>query len=719
MALVRLQEMHTIALKSKIDSNVVALFKAYCDRIENVYENFCDNHNQVIGLIPDDDTAFEEQDTVRAQADKIYGLLGASGCGKTTLLNCILNFRNIDSGKILVFGSVPGTAESGIPGPRVGYMPQELALSPVLSLREILMFYGWIAGLQTEEITERTNVLAKLLALPDLCNRINNLSGGQQRRVSLACALIHQPDLLILDEPTVGLESILRKDIWDYLQQLSKKLITIVITTHYIEETRQADIVGFMRGGSILAEDSPNNILTRFNEQTLEKVFLKLSVMQNSNCQHEHVNKPSPNMAIGLDDVDAYSTEITKNAQFLKERGEKVNRVIDSKRLKRIRFKAQLWKHLIWVRQHYKTILFFIFLNFFQTSFFCLTIGHNPSRVLVAAYNGETSNCKENVAHMECNSTKLGCIFLTYLENSIYKIYHSSEKSAMQSVLQGKAYASIVIKQNYSMSLRDRVKKWIFASSYDLEQSEISVINDNTNAEVSEYVILYLYKNFQNFLQDYLKSCKLNKRFMTYPVRIEDAVYGNNEPNFMEYFLPGFIISILTEKKIGDLERNQVVGVKLSEIVASYCLIELVLLVILIIITLVTIFYLFHATLVGSLEVAFWICFVAGLCGMTYGIFVGSICKTEFTAVFFSVSSLFPLVILSGIIWPLEGMHIIMQWIAHVFPVYTATDALRNIVHKGWGWREPGVYKGFIILSIWILVLLLLSSIFLKFMKIK
>ncbi|KAK4876452.1 hypothetical protein RN001_012874 [Aquatica leii] len=664
----------------------------------------------------------------------IYGLLGASGCGKTTLLNCILNFKKIDSGKILVFGGVPGTKQSGISSPRVGYMPQELALGPNLSIREALKFFGWIAGMSFKSIDHRTKVLAKLLALPDLSHRIINLSGGQQRRVSLACTLIHEPDLLILDEPTVGLESILRKDIWDYLQELSKKLITIIITTHYIEETRQASIVGFMREGSILTEDSPNNVLMRFNEQSLEKVFLKLSVMQNSDQNQRTSNKVGQTVMIGLDDVDAHSMEINKHAQFSKrDYHEKLEKVVDPKKLKRMRIKAILWKHSVWMRQNYKSVIFIIFLTFFQTCFFCLTVGHNPTYIPVAAYNSETINCKESVASMECNSSKLGCVFLTYLDNSIYKvIYHTSEKSAIKSVSLGKTYAAITIKQNYSNSLRNRIKKWVFANSYDLDQSEISATCDHTNAEVSEYVILYLYKNFQTFIQDYLESCKLKRRVMSYPVRIEKAIYGANDPDFTQYFLPGFIstlimclgitimtTSILTERKIGDLERNQVVGVTVNEVVLAYCITELVMLTILITVILFTVFFVFDAVLEGSLGLVVSLSIASGLCGMSYGLFVAALCETETAALFMSLGCFLPLMMFSGVVWPIQGMHIYLQWVAYAFPVSTTSEALRNIMVKGWGLDEAGVYKGFIVLPLWMLIFFILFSIALKFFKTK
>lgn len=126
------------------------------------------------------------------------------------------------------------------------------------------------------------NVLFQLLELPSENRFIKNLSGGQQRRVSFAAALLADPELLILDEPTVGVDPVLRQSIWDHLVHLTKDgQKTIIITTHYIEETRQASIIGLMRGGKFLAEESPNKLMEMHRLDTLEEVFLKLSKRQN------------------------------------------------------------------------------------------------------------------------------------------------------------------------------------------------------------------------------------------------------------------------------------------------------------------------------------------------------------------------------------------------------------------------------------------------------
>ena len=141
--------------------------------------------------------------------------MGASGCGKTTLLSCIVGRRSLDSGKIYVFGGAPGTKESGIPGRTVGYMPQELALYGEFTIKETLQYFGRIYNLPKAFIKYQIDFLSTLLDLPPGHRRVNTLSGGQQRRVSFAVALFHDPELFILDGPTVGVDPL-------HKQRLSK-----------------------------------------------------------------------------------------------------------------------------------------------------------------------------------------------------------------------------------------------------------------------------------------------------------------------------------------------------------------------------------------------------------------------------------------------------------------------------------------------------------------
>jgi len=198
----------------------------------------------------------------------IYGLLGPSGCGKTTLLKVILGFLEPESGHVEVKGEIPGSD--------VGYSPQEIALYPDLSIAETMRFHGRLHGMKSNQILSRQSWLIDFLDLPEPNRPVGKLSGGQKRRVSLAVALLHEPSLLLLDEPTVGVDPELRARIWDHLQEIAANGTTIVITTHYIDEAGKANRVGLMRDGILLAEDTPQSVMDSQSSASLEEAFLAL-----------------------------------------------------------------------------------------------------------------------------------------------------------------------------------------------------------------------------------------------------------------------------------------------------------------------------------------------------------------------------------------------------------------------------------------------------------
>lgn len=208
-----------------------------------------------------------------------YSMMGASGCGKTTLISCLVGINQLDSGTIEVFGEDVYRLKKS----RIGYMPQDPALIFNFNIREIIWFFGTIVGMDSKRINERFEFLKKLLELPEDKKLIRDCSGGQQRRISLALTLLHEPELLILDEPTVGVDPLLRCKIWDYLMELTtSNRVTVLLSTHYIEEARQSTCVGVMRNGVLIAEDSPINILQKCDANSLEAAFLRLSISQDS-----------------------------------------------------------------------------------------------------------------------------------------------------------------------------------------------------------------------------------------------------------------------------------------------------------------------------------------------------------------------------------------------------------------------------------------------------
>ena len=197
----------------------------------------------------------------------------------STQIYCLTGLFQVDGGKIQVFGHKTPccTPQLQIPGKDIGYMPQELALYFSFRINELFFFYGKLNGMRNDDLLKQIDFIADLLHLPNGDRIIGTLSGGQKRLISFGASMMHDPRLLILDEPTVGVDPVLSAKIWRHLVYLSSNRgTTIIITTHYIEEARQANRVGLMRAGKILCEGEPEALIEEKGAKNLEGVFLDL-----------------------------------------------------------------------------------------------------------------------------------------------------------------------------------------------------------------------------------------------------------------------------------------------------------------------------------------------------------------------------------------------------------------------------------------------------------
>lgn len=203
---------------------------------------------------------------------EIFGLLGPSGSGKTTLVKMIAGIDEATGGEIrLLNEKLPKLAMMN----RIGYMAQSDALYAELSAKENLSFFGSLFGLQGARLKERIRYSMALVGLEAHLNRIvSAYSGGMKRRLSLAIALLHEPEVLILDEPTVGIDPILRKSIWRELEALCAAGTTIIVTTHVMDEADKCRRLGMIRDGKLIAIGSPSDLKARTGSATIEEAFL-------------------------------------------------------------------------------------------------------------------------------------------------------------------------------------------------------------------------------------------------------------------------------------------------------------------------------------------------------------------------------------------------------------------------------------------------------------
>ncbi len=206
-----------------------------------------------------------------------FGFLGPNGAGKTTVMRIISCFMPPTAGKVAVFG-MDVTESPSVIKSRLGVMPQDNNLDPDLSVFENLIVYARYFDIQKRDSTRLAQSLLEFVELQDKADaKIEQLSGGMKHRLLLARSLVNNPDLLILDEPTTGLDPHSRRAVWDKLNRLKFQNTTLLLTTHYMEEAEKlCDRVAIMDSGRIVAVDTPSN-LTAKHGGNLEDVYLKLA----------------------------------------------------------------------------------------------------------------------------------------------------------------------------------------------------------------------------------------------------------------------------------------------------------------------------------------------------------------------------------------------------------------------------------------------------------
>jgi ABC-2 type transport system ATP-binding protein len=203
-------------------------------------------------------------------AGTVTGLLGPSGCGKSTLIRSIVGVQKVEGGAVEVLGEPAGAASLRS---RVAYVTQAPSVYADLTIRENLHYFARVIGVAADRVGE---ALAAVDLEPAGDRLVGNLSGGQRSRASLACALLGRPDVLVLDEPTVGLDPVLRRDLWDLFHRLPREGATLLVSSHVMDEAARCDRLLLMREGGLVADTTPAELRERTGEQEMESAFLRL-----------------------------------------------------------------------------------------------------------------------------------------------------------------------------------------------------------------------------------------------------------------------------------------------------------------------------------------------------------------------------------------------------------------------------------------------------------
>ncbi|KAH8314097.1 hypothetical protein KR067_010439 [Drosophila pandora] len=669
----------------------------------------------------------------------IYGLLGASGCGKTTLLSCIVGQRRLNGGEVSVLGVKPGEPGSGVPGSRVGFMPQEIALVEEMTVKETIFYFGRIYGLTDEKIREKFKLLKELLQLPPATQMIKQCSGGQQRRLSFACAMIHDPELLILDEPTVGLDPMLREKIWNFLVETTRNSkLAVIITTHYIEEAKQANCIGLMRNGVLLAEDTPTNIMIKFGTQSIEDAFLILSQRQGNEDDLVQIMDHNKNQTLAPavlppEAIDTAEPNMPEKAPIPYEEAPNENR-------KKVffttkgRIKALMTKNFVQLFRQPSGIIFMLLFPLIQLTCFYLAIGKTPTNLELGVYSGEVESygeCfDENLVTVysgedSCQFNKLSCRYIRELGDDVAtRKYYSNEADALSDAKKAVTVGYLHFAQNFSESIFSVMEDGIHATDGAVDHAELSVHIDMTDQQVAYFMQRKLREKFSTFMRSVVKDCNASAALVELPVQFQEPIFGSTDIEFQQYCAPGVVMTMvfflatlmtaavfISERMDGIWDRTLLAGVSATEMLWAHLLTQLIIMALQSFEVIMYIGLVFDTYNNGDTTTLIGLLTLTAFCGMLFGLFISVFCKSHTEANFVATGAFYPMIILCGLLWPLESMPQILQDLVMVLPFTIPSISARNVIEKGWGITNAKVYNGFLVMSGWTIIFFVLCLI--------
>ncbi|XP_054163786.1 ABC transporter G family member 23-like [Oppia nitens] len=601
--------------------------------------------------------------TLKVNKGQIFALLGSNGCGKTTLSRLILGLLMPTNGTVKVFGQQLNTNPLTI-----GYMPQEMALCSELTVRQILYYYGMIYNMTNKLIERRIQELNELLCLPKHSLTIRKLSGGQQRLISIAVSIIHKPRLLVLDEPTVGLDSILRARIWSYLENECKvNDLTVMMTTHYIEEAKKSSSVAFIHSGICLKQSAPELLLNEYHCPTLEEVYYYLCLDYNRNQKQNiksqyFANKCQTNLE-----------KSTKNKSKIRPKFQiNANHIM-----------TLLWKNSIRLKQN--SMALYIFHLFPLLLVYGLNICfRNPERLNLAIHTAEPI-------------PDLSLKFINAISDKMFDYeIHKTNETAFNSVLSGENTLSIVFDQNFTDNFHNRLLYPMDISDEEVDSSQVKVYADMSSIS-GYYAQYYLWKVFAKFMTNFATELDFNPNAFSLPIDIQKHIYGNQDFSFSNLFIPGFLISCnftlalvlatfyaIRDRENGLKERDIVAGVTKLEIYITQLLLIIANIVIQSFIILVFAFKILDYQSIGSLIDIYILLVFISLQGMSFGNFVSLLVKDDLKATIIASYITAPLYVLCGVFWPIESMPIPLQSLIIWSPLTSPIISLRYVMFRGW-----------------------------------
>jgi ribosome-dependent ATPase len=688
---------------------------------------------------------FKAVDQVSFQVERgaIFGLLGPNGSGKSTIIRMLCGVLEPTSGTGSVLGHDVRTESEAIKR-RIGYMSQKFSLYSDLSVRENLDFYGRIYGLSAERVAERSQAVLELTSMTDRLEQLaGTLSGGWKQRLALACALIHEPEVVFLDEPTAGIDPVARRQLWDLLFELSGQGVTLFVTTHYMDEAERCTDVGYIYLSKLLVLGKPDALKalpqvtpagTRRLELEVHSPASRLGelrklpgvldatlfgqtihLLAERDVTEERIAREMKldpetlefrEISPTLEDV---FVTLTGTAQKARDAGQELTETIAAttpveaespgktaqepparpapppstlKGRTTDGFLAILLKEFVHIRREKSTLFFMLVIPALQTMIFGFAIDTQIENIPTAVYDLDGRQQSRELVEAFVNTRKFRVIERV-----------QDEESFRRALTSGRVKVGLCIPPDYS----DKLLRG--------EQVAVQVLIDGSDSQAATTAL-----NAANLL-GLNQSIRIARGMgesmprvpardavgrASLPVEIRPRLLYNPDLESAHFFVPGLVgiilqlvtlfltsFAVVRERELGTLEQLFVTPVGRAGLMlgklAPYALVGFV--ETLIVLTLMV--YVFGVPIHGSLLLLVSLACLFLVCSLGLGLFVSTIAKTQVTAMQFAFMVMLPSVLLSGFMFPREEMPLPIYVLTFAIPVTYFIEILRGVVLRG------------------------------------
>lgn len=660
--------------------------------------------------------------TFSVQRGAIYGLLGPNGSGKSTIIRMLCGVLAPTAGRASVLGYDVQNDSEAIKR-RIGYMSQKFSLYSDLSVRENLDFYGRIYGLNPQRQEERSQAVLKLTSLTNRVNQLaGNLSGGWKQRLALACALIHEPQVVFLDEPTAGIDPVARRQLWDLLFELSASGVTLLVTTHYMDEAERCTDIGYIYNSRLLVNGKPNVLkqlpevnppgTRRYEIETDTPAEQLAPLRKNASVRdatlfgqtiHLQADEKLDEQAIQsllaphpatvrpieptLEDV---FVTLTRHAEKNPPPPSKPVETPPPVESGKPHEQPGLFRGLLaifvkefsHIRRQPSTLFFMFVIPILQTLIFGVALDTQVENIPTVVYDLDGRASARELIDTFANTRKFVIVDRVH-----------DDESFRRAITSGRARVGVTIPPNYTEQLTrgEQVQVQVLIDGSD-SQVATTALNAATLLGLNRSIVLAKAKGEAS----QLAPARAPTGAAALPIDIRPRLLFNPDLESSYFFVPGLVgiilqlvtlfltsFAIVREREQGTLEQLFVTPVGRAGLMLGKLLPYAIVGFLETLSVMLIMVYLFGIPINGNLPLLLVLTSLFLICALGLGLLISTIARTQVAAMQFAFIVMLPSVLLSGFAFPRSEMPLAIYAVTFAIPVTYYIEILRGIVLRG------------------------------------